>query len=241
MKVYMDQTNTQRNVDRATTAYRNTQMTRTGQTGDYALDISGTVMDNNAYTGHGKTAEEVMQDAGQIDVATQRDYMTVMSNTMSEEDFGRLQEEGCQPGDMEIREVVTIVDQIKAELLKGGTQVVGYTDDLDAETLREITGSEAFAQELKKQFAQHDIPMTRENVSAAMQAYHQACGLTTPDDGTVKYMVENQMEPTIDNLYKAGYSSLADSSAQGHGYYSDGAGGYYAKKAEEFDLSLIHI
>ncbi len=239
MKVYMDQTNTQRNVDRATTAYRNTQMTRTGQTGDYALDISGTVMDNNAYTGHGKTAEEVMQDAGQIDVATQRDYMTVMSNTMSEEDFGRLQEEGCQPGDMEIREVVTIVDQIKAELLKGGTQVVGYTDDLDAETLREITGSEAFAQELKKQFAQHDIPMTQENVSAAVQAYRQACGLTTPDDGTVKYMVENQMEPTIDNLYKAGYSSLADSSAQGHGYYSDGAGGYYAKKAEEFDWEQL--
>lgn len=241
MKVYLEQTDTKRTVDRATTAYRNTQAARTMGTAnksDYALGISGTVMDNNAYTGHGKTAEEVMQDAGQIDVATQRDYMTVMSNTMSEEDFSRLKEEGCRPGDMEIQEVVTIVDKIKAELVKGGTQVVGYTDDLDEETLLAITGSEAFAQELKKQFAQQDIPLTKENVTEAVQAYRQAAGLQTPEDGTVKYMVENQIPPTIDGLYKSGYSSLSDSSAQGHGYYSDDSA-YYAKKAEDYDWKQL--
>ena len=219
MKVSLDQSSANKNVDRAITAYRNTQTARMdNRTGEHALDISGIVMDNNAYTGHGKTAEEVMQDAGQIDVATQRDYMTVMSNTMSEEDFSRLQEEGGQPGDMEIEEVVTIVDTIKAELLKGGTQVAGYTDDLDADTLREITGSDTFAQELLRQFAKYDIPVTRENVTAVKQAYDQAAGLETPDDGTVKYMIENQMDPTIDNLYRAGYSSYADSNAQGRGY-----------------------
>ena len=170
MKITFDQGNTNQNVDRATTAYRNTQMPQTERMSDYALDISGTVMDNNAYKGHGKTAEEVMQDAGLIDVATQRNYMTVMSNSMSEEDFSRLQKEGYHPGDMDIEKVVTIVDQIKAELVKGGTQVVGYTDDLDAETLCAITGSEAFARELEKQFREHDIPVTRENVNAAKQA-----------------------------------------------------------------------
>ena len=240
MKVSLDQSSANKNVDRAITAYRNTQTARMdNRTGEHALDISGIVMDNNAYTGHGKTAEEVMQDAGQIDVATQRDYMTVMSNTMSEEDFSRLQEEGGQPGDMEIEEVVTIVDTIKAELLKGGTQVAGYTDDLDADTLREITGSDAFAQELLRQFAKYDIPVTRENVTAVKQAYDQAAGLETPDDGTVKYMIENQMDPTIDNLYRAGYSSYADSNAQGRGYYREEGSAYYAKKAEQYDWEQI--
>lgn len=240
MKVSLDQSSANKNVDRAITAYRNTQTARMdNRTGEHALDISGIVMDNNAYTGHGKTAEEVMQDAGQIDVATQRDYMTVMSNTMSEEDFSRLQEEGGQPGDMEIEEVVTIVDTIKAELLKGGTQVAGYTDDLDADTLREITGSDTFAQELLRQFAKYDIPVTRENVTAVKQAYDQAAGLETPDDGTVKYMIENQMDPTIDNLYRAGYSSYADSNAQGRGYYREEGSAYYAKKAEQYDWEQI--
>ena len=238
MKITFDHTDANRNVDRATTAYRNTRASGTGRTGDYALDISGTVMDNNAYGGHGKTAEEVMQDAGLIDVATQRDYMTVMSNTMSEEDFSRLQRDGYRPGDMDVEEVVTIVDKIKAELVKGGTQIVGYTDDLDAETLREITGSEAFARELCRQFKAHDIPVTKENVADARQAYDRARQLKTPEDGTVRYMVENRMEPTVDELYLAGYSSTADK-RQSHGYYASDAGGYYAKKAEEYNWDQL--
>ena len=238
MKITFDHNTTHQNVDRATTAYRNTQSHRTERTGHYALDISGTVMDNNAYSGHGKTAEEVMQDAGAIDVATQRDYMTVMSNTMSEEDFRRLQKDGYHPGDMDIEEVVTIVDKIKAELIKGGTQVVGYTDDLDTETLRQITGSEAFARELYKQFKMHDIPVTQENVEDAKQAYDRAMELQTPEDGTIKYMVENGMEPTIDEMYLAGYSSTAES-RQSHGYYASDANGYYAKKADEYNWEQL--
>lgn len=238
MKITFDQGNTNQNVDRATTAYRNTQMPQTEHMSDYALDISGTVMDNNAYKGHGKTAEEVMQDAGLIDVATQRDYMTVMSNSMSEEDFSRLQKEGYHPGDMDIEEVVTIVDQIKAELVKGGTQVVGYTDDLDAETLCAITGSEAFARELEKQFREHDIPVTRENVNAAKQAYDKASQLETPEDGAVKYMIENRLEPTIDHLYLADHSATG-SNPQSHGYYATDNTGYYAKKAEDYNWQQL--
>ena len=239
MKITFDNNNTNQNVDKVTTTpYRDTRTEKTAQAGAFALDISGTVMDNTAYKGQGKTAEEVMQDAGQTDVAVQRDYMTVMSNTMSEEDYNRMMKDGCQVGDMDIEEVVTIVDKIKAELIKGGTQVAGYTDQIDADTLREITGSEAFASELRRQFEKHDIPLTEENVRNAKKAYDKATELRELSDGAAKYMVENQMEPTIDNLYRAGYSSTADGSRQGRGYYADSAG-YYARKAEDFNWQQL--
>ena len=239
MKITFDNNNTNQNVDKlTTTTHRDTHTERTTQAGAFALDISGTVMDNTAYKGQGKTTEEVMQDAGQMDVATQRDYMTVMSNTMSAEDYNRMMEEGYDVGDMDVEEVVTIVDKIKAELIKGGTQVVGYTDQIDAETLREITGSEAFARELAKQFRQHDVPLTEENVRNAKKAYDKATEIQGLTEGAAKYMIENQMEPTIDNLYRAGYSSTADGDRQGRGYYADGAG-YYAKKAEEFNWQQL--
>ena len=178
MKITFDNNNTNQNVDKVmTTTYRDTHTEKTNQTGVYALDISGTVMDNNAYKGQGKTVEEVMQDAGNIDVATQRDYMTVMSNSMSTEDFGRMLKDGYHIGDMDVEEVVTIVDKIKAELIKSGTQVQGYTDQIDAETLEKITGSEAFARELSRQFAEHDVPVTEENVKDAKKAYDKAAEL----------------------------------------------------------------
>lgn len=239
MRITFDHNTVTQNVDRAATAYRDTQTTRMDRAGDYALDISGKVMDNNAYGGHGKTAEEVMQDAGAIDVATQTDFMTVMSNTMSEEDFARLQKEGYHPGDMDVEEVVTIVDKIKAALIKGGTEVTGYTDDLDQDTLAQITGSDAFAAELAAQFRAHDIPLTEENIQAAKEAFERAMQLQEPGEGAMKYMVENRMEPTIDNLYMADHSAATDSHRQGYGYYAADNTGYYAKKAEDYNWEQL--
>lgn len=219
------------NVDRVTASHVNSQ-------GVFALDISGTVMDNTAYEGQGKTAEDVMQDAGQMDVATQKNYMAVMSNIMSDEDFAKLQKEGFHPGNTEIEKVVTIVDEIKAALVRGGNNIVGYTDDLDVETLTQITGSAAFAESIMKQFGKYDIPVTRENVEDVMKACDEVTQLNSLSDGVMKYMIRNRMEPTIDNIYRAQYSAMADADKQGRGYYQDDAG-YYAKKAEGYNWQQL--
>lgn len=206
--------------------------------GAFAWDAPGTVMDNTAYGNRGKSMEDIMMDAGQMDVAAQRNYMAVMSNTMSDEDLAKLQEEGYHPGSTEIGTVVTILDEIKAALVKGGKSIAGYTDDLDVETLAEITGSTAMAEEIVKQFASYDIPVTKENVEDVLQMCATAAKLSQPGEGTVKYMVQNHMEPTVDNVYKAQYSAAADASKQGRGYYQDDAG-YYAKKAEEYNWQQL--
>ena len=148
------------NVDRDTTTYRTAEDTGKVSARGFALDISGTVMDNSAYAGHGRTAEEVMQEAGQQDLTARRNYMAVMSNSMSDEDFAKLQKEGFHPGSEDIETVVTIVDHIKAALVKGGTNVAGYTDTLEDDKLIDITGSRVFANELKKQFAQYVVQHT---------------------------------------------------------------------------------
>lgn len=205
--------NQNRNVDKTTTEYKSATPVKEGRKGAFALDISGTVMDNTAYGLQGRTAEEVMQSAGQIDVALIRDYMTVMSNSMSEEDFAKLQKEGYCPTDTDIETVVTIVDKIKAEMAKGGAHVVGYTDTLGQDVLEEIAGSTAYANALGK--SQQLTPLT---------------------EGQMGYMLDNQMDPTIDSLYKAQFSG-ADRGSRGSGvYYRDEAKGYLAKKATDTNL-----
>ena len=228
------------NVDRGTTSYRTPQDSEKIESGGFALDISGTVMDNSAYAGHGRTAEEVMAEAGQQDIAARRNYMAVMSNSMSDEDFAKLQEEGFHPGSTDIETVVTIVDEIKAALAKGGVQVDGYTDTISDDALKDITGSEAFAKELKRQFAEKDVPLTKENVEAVTEAFQILSQAGIPSDGSVKYMVENDLEPTPENLYTAKYSAASGSTRQGKGYYAAGAvAGYYARKPEEIDFTKL--
>ncbi len=228
------------NVDRETTSYRTQRDSEKIESGGFALDISGTVMDNSAYAGHGRTAEEVMAEAGQQDITARRNYMAVMSNSMSDEDFAKMQEEGFHPGSTDIETVVTIVDEIKAALAKGGVQVEGYTDTISDDALKDITGSEAFAKELKRQFAEKDVPLTKENVEAVTEAFQILNQAGIPSDGSIKYMVENNLEPTPENLYTAKYSAASGSTRQGKGYYAAGAvAGYYVRKPEEIDFSKL--
>ncbi len=225
------------NVDKVTTTYQNPSTATVKAGSGYAWDISGTVTDNAAYGFQksrgvqGRTAEEVMQAAGDTDITLYRNYMTVMSNSMSDEDFAKMQKEGYDISDIDMETAVTIVDTIKTELMKAGVNIVGYTDTVDTEQLTQITGSQAFAEQLTKAFANEDIPMTRENAEQALSAFTRAQELTALSEGTMKYMVTNEMEPQIDNLYLAGHAGAADANRQANGYFAEEMPGYYAQKA----------
>lgn len=205
----------------------------------YSVDFSGGFIGNQAYENQGKTIEDVMTEASASNAALQKDYMTVMSHTMSDEDFAKMSEEGYHPGKMEPREMVTIVDEIKAELAEAGVVVVGYNDDIDSEVLKEITGSEVRAQAILDAFRQYDIPVTEKNVEEAVAAMDLAEKLSQDTEGMKKYLLENNLPPTIENLYRAAYSGASDAGVQGRGYFAEATGGYYGLKAEQVDIDTL--
>lgn len=241
MKITFENYNTQQTVDNNTTAKRtavkDTQGSRINS--GYALDISGTVMDNKAYGGQGKTTEDVMQEAKRQDVVWQKNYMAVMSNSMSDEDFAKLQEEGFNPGSTEIETVVTIVDEIKANMALAGVEVAGYTDDIDSEVLEEIVGDSGLAQSIRRSFAQYQAPFTAENAAEVKKTVDEASEIDGLSDDAEKYLVNNRMDPTVDNLYTARFSSSSNGSRQGRGYYQEEMSGYYAKKADNIDWEQL--
>lgn len=174
----------------------------------YALDISGKVRDNDNYRVHGRTMEEVMQNAQAQDVTVQENYMTVMSNSMSEEDFARLQKEGYSARDMEPEQFVSIVDKIKAVVAQSGKTVAGYNDDLDLETLEQITGSQVMAQALQQACRENDIPLTEENVKDIQAAWEKAQQLDKLPPQMTRYLINKEELPTVDHLYLAKYSAM---------------------------------
>lgn len=151
----------------------------------------------------GKSLIELQQDAGNVNVALQQNYMTVLSHTMSQEDYAKACEDGFDPRELEQDTAVTIVDKIKAELARSGQRIAGYTDDLDMDTLAAAVGSDTLARSIEEQFSAADIPMTQENISEVKKAWDMASTLKQPEEGEVGYLVDNEMEPEIWNLYVA--------------------------------------
>ncbi len=178
----------------------------------------------------GKSLLELQQEAGDVDVGVQRDYMTVMSHTMSEEDYAKLQEEGFDLGSMEPEEVVTIVDKIKAELVRAGKNIVGYTDDMDVKELTAALGSEVLARSVVDSFREADVPLTKENLAAVSRAWAMNGELAPLGEGSYNYLIDNELEAEIWNLYLA-QSSGAGQGTGGARFYAEDVQGYYVQSA----------
>ena len=178
-----------------------------------------------------KSIVELQQEAANIDVGNRQDYMTVVSNTMSEADYAKLEEEGFHFASMDPEEVVTIVDKIKAELARSGQYVAGYTDDLDVDTLAAAVGSEALARSISESFQSADIPLTQENIDGVKRAWDMASQLEVPGDGANHYMIDNGMEPEICNLYIAQNSGAESMTGAAPRYYAEDIQGYFTRSA----------
>ncbi|MBQ7581832.1 MAG: hypothetical protein IJU25_03330 [Lachnospiraceae bacterium] len=206
----------------------------------YSLDIMGSVTDNLAYEEEGlKSVKDVMLEAGRLDVTQQRNYMAVMSNSMSAEDFEKLMKEGYHPGKVEIGDLVTNLDKIKATMAESGNVIRGYNDDLSREDMVKITGSEIAATEITSALSKKDLPVTEDNLKNMTEALSEAEHVEKITDNMMKYLLRNHMEPTVENLYKAEYSAGNDTGRTAKGYYRDTVDGYYAQRAEEIDWDKI--
>ena len=177
-----------------------------------------------------KSLIELQQEAENVDVGVRRDFMTVMSHTMSPEDYAKMQEEGFDPGSMDPEDVVTIVDKIKAELVRSGKNIIGYTDDLDMDTLSAALGSEALARVIVDSFRSADVPLTKEHLAAVSQAWEMNSQLQPVGDGTRSYLIDNELEAEIWNLYLA-QSSGAGKTAGAPKFYAEDVHGYYTQSA----------
>lgn len=188
----------------------------------------------------GKTMAQLQQEAEYVDVGIQQDYRTVMSNTMSAEDYAKLEEEGFHFASLDPETAVTIVDKIKAELARSGEYIVGYTDDLDMDTLAAAVGSRTLAAAITDSFQAADIPVTQENIDDVARAWGMASRLSTPSEGTYRYMVDNGMEPEIWDYYLSQSSGAepanGDKAGEGIGqprFYAEDVQGYYAESAKD--------
>lgn len=153
-------------------------------------------------------------------------FDVVMSHTMSLEDYNKAREDGFDMKDVEPSEAVTILDKVKTVLAKSGQVVTGYNDDLDLETLKDITGSGVMAKDIIESFDHNDIPASKENIEDVLKAVEKGSMLGTPKDTAKNFLVDNKLEPSIDNFYLADHATNGQKNGQGS-YYMEG--GYLNK------------
>lgn len=151
--------------------------------------------------------DEIRQEAENMEAQLLQKKMQIVSNTATPSDCGEMEEDGFSLNNTEIETVVTEMDKIKMELAKAGVDISMFGDTLDSGMLEEMTGSAAAARQIEAAIRDAKLPATEENVADVTDTLAQAADLTACSDEAVKYMLDNELEPTVENLYKAQHSS----------------------------------
>ena len=161
--------------------------------------------------------EKIQQDAQNAQTELMQQKMEVVSNTMSEKDCEKMDQDGFSVNGTEVETIVTEIDKIKMELAKAGVDISVFGDELSKEQLEALAGSAGLASQLESVLRQADLPATEENVSDCIETVQQAADLTNCTDETVKYLLEHELPPTVENLYKAQYSVNYGTANSGNG------------------------
>lgn len=158
-----------------------------------------------------KSAVEEFQEKmeNQMDASDRKNQMALLSNTMTPEDYKKAQEEGFSIHSTDSETIVTVTDKIKAQLAKAGVDVSNMGGSLTKEQIEEITGSLAAANQLERSFEAVDIPATEDNMTEGLKAFEQAKELEALSQGAMKYMLDNHLNPSIENIYFAEFSGSA--------------------------------
>lgn len=167
-----------------------------------SVDMSDTIYakPQNKKDDDKKSVVDSLGEDSSMTSENRRNEMVVVANTTTTDDYKAAKDDGYNV-------IVTETDKIKAVLAKAGVDISVYGDGLSKEQLTEITGSESVATMVENQLKAYDTPATDENVSDAVSKIDQAKQLEDMSQETKAYLVKNDMEPTIANVYKATYSS----------------------------------
>ena len=176
-----------------------------------AAIISPSLDTNTQYETGLKAVGDVMNEAFAKSISNEKDEMIVLAHTVSKEEFKDYLKNGNLK-DVDLSDAVNIVDHIKMELIKGGTEIKGFTDTLDEDIKDEVT-----------------------------KAAEKASTLTEMTDPMKRYFVATGKEPTIDNLYLAKYTSGNETNPGNSQYFVTDSTGYLAKKADFTDDKELSV
>lgn len=185
-----------------------------------------------------KSFDEIKAKASMKNVSLDNNAFAVMATSMSADDVAKMADDGFSPLEMTDKETVTVLDKIKATLVKSGVDIKGFTDDLSKEQIEQIVGSSAYANAIEAALKETALPATLENVTEISEALNVSGELTIPSDDAKKYMINNCPEPTVNNFYIANHSSSADTSTNRASYYMDETG-YVGKNPTDADIESL--
>ena len=133
------------------------------------------------------------------------------ASNLSQRNYDAMQELGFDAKDMDEKEFVDIADKIRIAMAKGGADISMMGDVSKAA----IEQSGSYTNAIEHALKEAQLPSDKQLVDDSVLALREVDEMPSKLSGEIiKYMLSNELEPTIDNIYKATVSSNDTTSAR---------------------------
>lgn len=149
-----------------------------------------------------------VEEALKNDAQVAKDNLKALFNKLSGAEAVVMDEDGWDINDLDDEEILTVVDRIKIMLAAYCEDYQVMSGDIDTDAIKEAVGDNALASKISKKLSGTYIPSTEENAEEVSQALEMAEELDSRmNDETLSYLMKNNLEPTISNVYMAQHSA----------------------------------
>ena len=139
-----------------------------------------------------------------------------VSERMTGEDCNDIEQEGMSIEKYELERLERALERIKQQRQakqNGIEQCVEHREDYQEEIekvrihnqVQNIAGNQ-MAEQIANALAQADLPVTEANIKKVSDVMHRAAVTPNLSENAMNYMLENALEPTIENVYHAQYA-----------------------------------
>lgn len=158
---------------------------------DKETNLRSIQIDSANYNKAGKSEKDFASDLQIADAVSSQQManMDYISREWGEEAVDKMEEDGIDAMSSDSRTFVTVVDEIKMSLAKVGKDI-SKMGGLSEDELKQMTGDVASAMAMAREISD------------------------TLSDASINYLVENQLEPTIENMYNATFVAPANIAEQ---------------------------
>lgn len=118
------------------------------------------------------------------------EQMNTLAENIGADDFSKYEELGITPEQDELGKVLTVSERIKIELATHCENYTGDVSDISTDLLESMYGSAGGAYAAKQQMQYLDMARSLKNI----------------DENAKAYLLKNEMEPTVENVYMAQHS-----------------------------------
>lgn len=146
------------------------------------------------------------------DVTLVKQIMKEIASKVTSKDYEELEKE-CTPMEEyqagRLERAITRMKKNRSareQNLKNQVEQLKQSEETIDKMATHSSAEQGMTVQISEFLAQENLPVTKENISAVQQALKQAESMVQLGESAISYLMQNELEPTIQNMYKAVHS-----------------------------------